>query len=88
VFDRVNRETWMQEGGRSLDQRVKGEVERLLATYASPPTDPLLDAELIRMIKAGLTTDEPLPEILPPVTQPAVAAGAARERRGRGRRPA
>jgi hypothetical protein len=76
----------MQEGGRSLDQRVKGEVERLLATYASPQTDPLLDAELIRMIKAGLTTDQPLPEVLPPVLQPAVRAGGVRERRGRGRR--
>src|SRR5215469_8871135 len=87
VFDRVNRETWMQEGGRGLDQRVKGEVERLLATYASPPTDPVIDAELIRMIKAGLTTDQPLPEVLPPVLEPRVKAGAVRERRGRGRRP-
>jgi hypothetical protein len=87
VFDRVSRETWKQEGGRSLDQRVKSEVERLLGAYVSPQTDPLVDAELIRMIRAGLTTDEPLPEILPPVLQPAVAAGAVRERRGRGRRP-
>ena len=87
VFDRVNRETWMQEGGRSLDQRVKGELERLLATYASPQTDPLVDAELIRMIKAGLTTDQPLPEVLPPVLEPRVKAGGVRERRGRGRRP-
>ena len=87
VFDRVNRETWLQEGGRSLDQRAKGEVERLLRAYVSPQTDPLIDAELIRMIKAGLTTDEPLPELLPPVMRPA-AAGPVRERRGRGRRPA
>jgi trimethylamine--corrinoid protein Co-methyltransferase len=86
VFDRVNRETWMQEGGRSLDQRVKGEVERLLATYASPQTDPLLEAELLRIIKTGLTTDQPLPEVLPPVLQPAARAGGVRERRGRGRR--
>ena len=77
----------MQEGGRSLDQRVKGEVERLLATYASPQTDPLLDAELIRMIKAGLTTDQPLPEVLPPVLEPSLKSSGVRERRGRGRRP-
>jgi hypothetical protein len=76
----------MQQGGRSLDQRVKGEVERLLATYASPPTDPRLDAELIRMIKAGLRTEEPLPQVLPPVLEPSIKARGVRERRGRGRR--
>src|SRR5215470_6908620 len=86
VFDRVNRETWMQAGGHSLDQRVKGEVERLLGTYVSPPIDPRLDAEMIRMIKAGLTTEEPLPEVLPPVLEPSIKAGGVRERRGRGRR--
>jgi len=88
VFDRVNRETWLQEGGRSLDQRVKAEVERLLGNYGSPATDPLLDAEMIRMIKAGLTTDQPLPETLPPVARSGAGTGAVRERRGRGRRPA
>ena len=88
VFDRVNRETWLQEGGRSLDQRVKAEVERLLGNYGSPATDPLLDAEMIRMIRAGLTTDQPLPETLPPVARSGAGTGAVRERRGRGRRPA
>jgi trimethylamine--corrinoid protein Co-methyltransferase len=70
VFDRINRETWMQQGGRSLEQRVKAELERLLGTYSSPPTDARLDAELIGLIKAGLTTEQPLPEILPPVERP------------------
>jgi trimethylamine--corrinoid protein Co-methyltransferase len=88
VFDRVNRETWLQEGSKSLDQRVKAEVERLLALYGSPPTDPLIDAEMIRIIKSGLTTAQPLPETLPPVAHPSAAAGPIRERRGRGRRPA
>ena len=88
VFDRVNRETWLQEGGRSLDQRVKAEVERLLGNYGSPATDPLIDSEMIRMIKAGLTTDQPLPETLPPVARSGAGTGAVRERRGRGRRPA
>ncbi|MBV8145856.1 MAG: hypothetical protein JO184_12685, partial [Gammaproteobacteria bacterium] len=63
------------------------EVERLLAVYGSPTTDPLIDAEMIRMIKAGLTTDQPLPETLPAVAQPSGAGAALRERRGRGRRP-
>src|SRR6516164_5937811 len=88
VFDRVNRETWLQEGGRSLDHRVKAEVERLLGNYGSPATDPLIDTEMIRMIKAGLTTDQPLPETLPPVARSGAGTGAVRERRGRGRRPA
>jgi len=39
------------------------------------------------MIRAGLTTDQPLPEVLPPVLEPRVKAGGVRERRGRGRRP-
>src|SRR5262249_22550957 len=62
VFDRINRETWLQAGGRNLEQRAKAEVERLLASYVSPPTDPSIDAELLRIIKAGLATDQPLPE--------------------------
>jgi trimethylamine--corrinoid protein Co-methyltransferase len=87
VFDRISRETWQQQGSRSLDQRVKAEVERLLGAYASPPTDPRIDAELIGLIRAGLTSEQPLPQTLPPVAQPS-GAHAARERRGRGRRRA
>jgi len=87
VFDRINRETWLQQGGKSLDQRVKAEVERLLRAYASPPTDPLIDAEMIRLIRSGLTTDQPLPETLPPVAPPSAGAqserGARRARRRR-----
>jgi trimethylamine---corrinoid protein Co-methyltransferase len=85
VFDRINRETWLQAGGMSLDQRAKAEVERLLRVYASPPTDPQIEAELIRLIKSGLTTEEPLPETLPPQQRSAAAQGE-RERRGRRRR--
>jgi hypothetical protein len=43
---------------------------------------------MVRIIEAGLTTEQPLPETLPPVAHPSVAAGPVRERRGRGRRPA
>ncbi|HEY2274818.1 MAG TPA: trimethylamine methyltransferase family protein [Steroidobacteraceae bacterium] len=85
VFDRINRETWQQQGGRSLEQRAKAEVERLLGAYSSPPTDTRTDAELIGLIKAGLTTDQPLPGILPPVERPLAQAegGARRGRRSR-----
>jgi trimethylamine--corrinoid protein Co-methyltransferase len=82
VFDRINRETWLQQGGRSLDQRVKAEVERRLAAYASPPTEARIDAELIGLIKAGLTTEQPLPQTLPPVEQP-VGQGEREARRSR-----
>jgi len=87
VFDRSNRESWMQEGSKNLDRRVKEEVERLLSAYTSPPLDPLIDAELIRLIRAGMTTSEPLPQTLPPVLHS--SAPPAPERHGRrSRRPA
>jgi hypothetical protein len=66
----------------SLDQRVKAEVERRLAAYASPPTEARIDAELIGLIKAGLTTEQPLPQTLPPVEQP-VGQGEREARRSR-----
>jgi len=86
VFDRISRETWQQQGARNLDQRVKAEIERLLGVYVSPPTDPRIDTELIALIKAGLTTDEPLPQTPPPVLEPAAGGHGERERRGRRRR--
>jgi trimethylamine--corrinoid protein Co-methyltransferase len=86
VFDRINRETWLQQGSKPLEQRVKAEVERLLAAYVSPPTDPRIDAEMIRLMKAGLTTEAPLPETLPPVERSAAGAADTRGRRPRGRR--
>ncbi len=86
-FDRINRETWIQQGGRKLEQRVNAEVERLLASYVSPQTDPRLDAEMIRIIRAGLETHQPLPEVLPPVIQAAPGdqhdGGVRRGRRSR-----
>jgi trimethylamine---corrinoid protein Co-methyltransferase len=82
VFDRINRETWLQQGGRSLDQRAKAEVERRLAAYASPPTEARIEAELIGLIRAGLTTEQPLPPTLPPVEQP-VGQGERETRRSR-----
>ena len=77
----------MQEGSKNLDQRVKAEVERLLSAYTSPPVDPLIDAELIRLIKAGMTTAEPLPQTLPPVLHSSAAPPPERHGR-RSRRPA
>jgi trimethylamine---corrinoid protein Co-methyltransferase len=86
VFDRLSRETWLQEGGKNLAQRVKSEVERHLGAYVSPPTDAHAEAEMVRLIKQGMTTGQALPEILPPVESRGDAVSSEREGR-RSRRP-
>lgn len=86
VFDRINRETWLQEGGRTLEERVKAEVERRLATYVSPETDPRIEAEMLAIIRSGMTEGEALPGTLPPVAAPAVSAAGPRAARRVGRR--
>lgn len=83
---RILAEIGVEVRGARLRARVKAEVERLLGAYVSPSTDPRIDAEMLRLMKAGLTTDAPLPETLPPVEVSAAGAADARERRGRGRR--
>ncbi len=86
TVDRVNRETWMQQGGLSLQQRAHGEVERRLASYMPVETDPAIDTELRRLIRSGLKENPETP--LPEVSVPAVAAstGVPPGRRSR-RRP-
>ena len=83
IIDRVNRETWAKEGGKSLQQRAHDEVERRLAAYMPVDTDPRADAELRRIIQSGLTADSPLPEVPPPPASPVV--GSVRGRRERRR---
>lgn len=82
VFDRINRETWLQAGGMTLEQRAHQEVERLLGEYVSPPLDPRIDEQMIRIIKDGMAPDQPLPATLPRVerSDAAPAAGARRRR--------
>jgi len=82
AFDRLSRETWLQEGGKNLEQRVKTEVERRLAAYVSPPIDAQAEAEMIRLIRQGTTSGQPLPELLPPVE----SAGEGRTQQRAGRR--
>jgi trimethylamine--corrinoid protein Co-methyltransferase len=86
VFDRISRESWLQAGSMTLEQRVHQEVERLLGAYVSPPLDPRVDAEMIRIIKSGMPRDEALPETLPRVEHAAAAPAAREGRRARGRR--
>ena len=84
VFDRLSRETWLQEGGKNLEQRVNAEVERRLAAYVSPPVERQADAEMVRLITDGMTSGQSLPETLPPVE----SSGEGQQRpQRRSRRP-
>lgn len=86
VVDRLSRETWLQEGGKDLQQRVKAEVERHLAAYVSPATDPRAIAEMVQLIRQGMTSSEPLPEVLSPV-EPHAQAPPSEHPGRRSRRP-
>jgi trimethylamine--corrinoid protein Co-methyltransferase len=69
IYDRMNREQWAKEGGRDLGQRMKAEVESRLAAFVSPETDPRVEAELLKLIRSGMSDPAaPLPEVLPPAT--------------------
>ncbi|HEV2286055.1 MAG TPA: trimethylamine methyltransferase family protein [Steroidobacteraceae bacterium] len=86
VVDRLSRETWLQEGGQNLEQRVRAEVERRLAAYVSPPLDAAAETEMLRLVKEGMTAGQALPATLPPVESVGEAAAPARAGR-RSRRP-
>ncbi|MCS6911080.1 MAG: trimethylamine methyltransferase family protein, partial [Anaerolineales bacterium] len=80
VYDRTNREQWAKEGSKDLQRRMREEVERRLAAYTSPETDPRAAAEMLNIIRSGMTDpDAPLPEVLPPVVPR--AASSAHDRR-------
>ena len=66
VIDRENRETWEKAGARDLYQRTCAEVETRLQSYTPIATDAAIDAEMRRMIVAGMTAEAPLPELPPP----------------------
>lgn len=83
VFDRINREAWLQGGGMSLEQRVRREVDRLLDAYVSPPLDARADAEMLRIIRSGMSKEEALPETLPRVEHSSAAPSSRGKRRTR-----
>ncbi|MBI4770734.1 MAG: trimethylamine methyltransferase family protein, partial [Chloroflexi bacterium] len=69
TFDRDNRENWLKAGGKSLRQRAREEVERRLAAYRPPETDPRAEAEMRRILRAALRVagpTTPLPGLPPP----------------------
>ncbi len=63
VIDRLNRENWQKAGSPTLAQRAKTAVTQRLAAYTPIETDAKLDAEMRRLIKAGMKADVPLPTV-------------------------
>jgi trimethylamine---corrinoid protein Co-methyltransferase len=83
AYDRLNRENWAKAGSPDLAQRLEAEVERRLASYTAVEIDPALDAEMRRLIQAGMSVERPLPAI-PPLPGPrATGTTEARRRRRR-----
>jgi trimethylamine--corrinoid protein Co-methyltransferase len=83
VFDRENRETWIKAGSKDLLTRAAEQVEKRLASYVPVPTDAAVDAELRRMIMAGLRDQKELPVLPPPPEHAAAESVPARRRMGR-----
>src|SRR6478672_7910241 len=76
IVDRDNREQWTKLGAKDTYQRSIDDVERRLASYRQPETDPRIDAELRRIIVAGLKDQTELP-FIPAAEEPTEAALAA-----------
>ena len=53
VIDRTARARWIEEGSATLDQRVAGEVDRLLAEYQPSRLDENARTELKRVMDAA-----------------------------------
>ena len=77
VYDRDNRENWTKAGALDAYGRAVAEVEHRLATYVPPETDPLLVAELQRIIRSGLVSQQDLPDVPPPPDREMALAAAA-----------
>ncbi|HEX9707794.1 MAG TPA: trimethylamine methyltransferase family protein [Steroidobacteraceae bacterium] len=81
VIDRENRENWANAGSKDLYQRACEQVDRRLAAYAPFDTDRSADAEMRRLIIAGLREQTELPQLPPPPEHPVIEVAA--RRRGR-----
>jgi trimethylamine--corrinoid protein Co-methyltransferase len=87
VFDRDNRENWTRAGAPDTHRRAVAEVERRLAAYEQVETDPLVEQELARIIRAGLVSQTELPLVAPATGGGERAAVPAPGEAPRGRRP-
>jgi trimethylamine:corrinoid methyltransferase-like protein len=83
VTDRDNRENWARAGGKDLLQRATDEVERRLAAYEPPETDPLVVDEMQRIITSGMSAPAPLPDVPAPRGRSSEGADDNRRRRRR-----
>ena len=85
IVDRDNREAWLRQGGKDTAQLSADEVDRRLAAYRPPGTDPAAVRELEAIIRAGLTEQTQLPDI-PAPPEPTAGAASGRQRRSNPRR--
>ena len=84
TFDRKNRESWERTGRKPLWERAVAEVDERLRTYRPVATDPLADAEMQALIRAGMSEARPLPVV--PAAAPLADAPPAAEDGSRARR--
>jgi trimethylamine--corrinoid protein Co-methyltransferase len=84
VTVRDNRETWQKAGGKDAFGRAADEVDRRLARYRQVETEAAVEAEMQRIIRAGLEEQTSLP-LVPPAPEP-VAEDHDGDGPGRGRR--
>jgi trimethylamine--corrinoid protein Co-methyltransferase len=80
LIDRDNREAWTRAGAKEIDERASDEVNRRLAAYRQLETDPILDAELLRIIRSGMVDADVALPIVPAAPEP-IAAEASPGRR-------
>jgi trimethylamine--corrinoid protein Co-methyltransferase len=86
TFDRKNRESWERTGRKPLWERAVAEVDERLRRYQPVATDPLADAEMQALIRAGMSEARPLPLVpaaLPLADAPPAAEDGSRARRQR-----
>lgn len=83
VIDRENRETWMKGGSMELQARANEQVEKRLAAYVQIETDAAADAEMRRLILAGMKSQTELPVLPPPPDHSNDVAAPTRRRVGR-----
>jgi len=85
VIDRTTRDTADQSGGPNLVERACAEVERRLAAWRPVETDPAIDEAMRAVIRAGMESQDRLPDLPPPPDAPAAVAAGRRRGRRRGR---
>ena len=86
LIDRDNREAWTRAGAKEIDERATDEVNRRLAAYRQLDTDPLLDAELRRIIRTGMVDRDAALPAVSPAPEPAPGADEAKPARRPNRR--